>query len=111
MRFKLKLSGTSHQKTLIVVGLVGVLSLRGQAAYVGIHAAAAKGDVAQLKEYLATDARLISRRNGPGRNFLPERPALLAFLRSWQAAEPRCLLEINQMNFVLRASSGFLALD
>jgi len=54
-------------KSLIAAGLVGFLSLSSHAAFVGIHAAAADGDVAELKKDLADDPKSISSRNGAGR--------------------------------------------
>jgi hypothetical protein len=55
-------------KSLVMAVLTGFAFLQGQAAYVGIHAAASQGDLARLKQYLADDPHSISSRNGPGRS-------------------------------------------
>ncbi|MEO6034598.1 MAG: ankyrin repeat domain-containing protein, partial [Verrucomicrobiota bacterium] len=51
----------------ITLTAITLISLSAQAAFVGIHSAAAAGDVDRLKEYLAKDPTLISARNGPNR--------------------------------------------
>jgi hypothetical protein len=54
-------------KSLIAGVLIGFFLLPCHAAYVGVHAAAATGNVEQLKKYLTDDPQLISARNGPNR--------------------------------------------
>ena len=54
-------------KRLFLGLAIGFILQPAYAAYVGIHAVAAAGDVAGLKQYLADNPKLISARNGPNR--------------------------------------------
>lgn len=55
-------------KTSFLAALfLAISSICSQAAYVGIHAAAAQGDLDKLEKYLADDSQLISSRNGANR--------------------------------------------
>lgn len=70
-----------NMKTSVLAMVVGVVCYQGHAAYVGIHAAAASGDLAALKRYLAEDPSLITSRNGPGRT-----PLCIATMRGQTGA-------------------------
>jgi ankyrin repeat protein len=54
-------------KSLMTAALIWFLACSAHAAYVGIDAAAADGDLDGIKQYLASDPTLLSSRNGPGR--------------------------------------------
>ena len=58
------------RKLLILLGVLACVALPCNAKYVGIHAAAASGDIAKLQEYLAKDPGALTSTNGAARGAL-----------------------------------------